>query len=86
MFPTDKKGGKSTSEAGKMALAAAIEAVDPTYAEKVRRERNWRFGYTKHFLKLVELQSATPSAALAVAQAGLKHMHEVRERESLPSL
>lgn len=56
VFPTDKKGGKSTSEAGKMALAAAIAAVDKEYAEKVRKERNWRFGYTKHFLKLVELQ------------------------------
>mmetsp|Transcript_4324 Transcript_4324/g.8276 ORF Transcript_4324/g.8276 Transcript_4324/m.8276 type:complete len:756 (+) Transcript_4324:35-2302(+) len=76
VFPTDKKGGKSTSEAGKMALAAAIAAVDKEYAEKVRKERNWRFGYTKHFLKLVELQSSTPSAALAIATAGLKHMHK----------
>ncbi|GMH63005.1 hypothetical protein TL16_g03606, partial [Triparma laevis f. inornata] len=75
VFPTDKKGGKSTGEAGKAALAAAISAVDKAAGERVLKERNWRFGYTKHFLKMVELQCKSPEAALAIAEAGLEQMH-----------
>lgn len=76
VFPTDKKGGKSTSEAGKAALAAAVGAVDKAAAEKILKTKNWRFGYTKHFLTMVELQTKSPSAALKIAKAGLDHMHE----------
>ena len=76
VFPLDSKGERSTTEAGKNAIAAAVGAVDKEAAEKIRTARNWRFGYTKHFLKMVELQVKSPAAALKVAEAGLDHMYE----------
>ncbi|GMI41891.1 hypothetical protein TeGR_g11210, partial [Tetraparma gracilis] len=72
-------GDRSTTEAGKGALAAALEAADPAAAGRVRSARNWRFGYARHFLALVEAQAASPAAALKCARAGLGHMHEAFE-------
>jgi hypothetical protein len=45
----------------------------------VRSARNWRFGYARHFLALVEAQAKSPAAALKCAKAGLGHMHEAFE-------
>ena len=44
VFPTDKKGGRSTSSAGKSIIAAALNAVaaGAKAAEKCGKERNWR--------------------------------------------
>ena len=41
-------------------------------ADKILKEKNWRFGYVKHFMGMVEEQCQSPEAALAVAKAGLE--------------
>jgi hypothetical protein len=58
-FPKDKKGGRSTSDAGKAIIAASLRgcgtADGDKYAEACEKERNWRFKYNKHFKNLVKV-------------------------------
>jgi len=77
VFPLDKKGGRSSTPVAKEILAAAIGAVSPDKAEKVMKERNWRFGYVKHFINMVEEQMKSPENALKVAEAGLAKAYEI---------
>ncbi|GFH61932.1 hypothetical protein CTEN210_18408 [Chaetoceros tenuissimus] len=77
VFPEDKKGGRSSTPVAKEILAAAIGAASSSKAEKVIKERNWRFGYVKHFINMVEEQMKSPENALAVAEAGLDKAYEI---------
>lgn len=70
VWPVDAKGGRSSTPVAKEILAAAIGAVSKEKAEKVLKERNWRFGYVKHFKNMVEEQMKSPENALKVAEAG----------------
>lgn len=79
VFPVTARGDRSSTPVAKAILSAAIGAVNPEKAQKVLKERNWRFGYVKHWIKMVEEQCKTPEAALAVAQAGLNKAYEVFE-------
>ena len=76
VFPIDAKGGRSSTPVAKQILAAAIGAVSPEKAEKVLNEKNWRFGYVKHFKAMVEEQMKSPENALKVAEAGLQKAYE----------
>ena len=62
---------RSSTPTAKEILAAAIEAVNPELAEKVRKEKKWRFGYVKHLINMVEAQCKSPEDALKVANAGI---------------
>ena len=79
-FPVDSKGGRSTSKAGQAAIAAALRgcgtAKGEEYAAKCEKEKNWRFGYNKHFMNLVKASADSPAAALGASQAGADFMHE----------
>lgn len=76
LVPNPKKeGDRSTTWANKEALAAAIEAVDPTLAKKVRDERSWRQNYTKYVYKHVASCLSTREAAVESAKAGLHWVH-----------
>ena len=77
VWPLDKKGGRSSTQTAKEILAAAIGAVSPDKAQKVLQERNWRFGYVKHFIHMVEEQMKSPENALKVAEAGLAKAYEI---------
>lgn len=77
VWPVDAKGGRSSTPVAKEILAAAIGAVSKEKAEKVLKERNWRFGYVKHFKNMVEEQMKSPENALKVAEAGLAKAYEV---------
>jgi hypothetical protein len=77
VFPLDKKGGRSSTPVAKEILAAAIGAASSSNAESVMKERNWRFGYVKHFIHMVEEQMKSPQQALAVAEAGLNKAYEI---------
>jgi hypothetical protein len=59
LFPLDKKGGRSTSDAGKAVIAAALRGAGTEegskLAEACEKERNWRFKYNKHFKNLVKV-------------------------------
>lgn len=79
-FPKDTKGGRSTSDAGKKIIAAALRGAGTAdgdrYAAMCEKERNWRFGYVKHFKNLVKVSASSPQAALGCAQAGADYMHD----------
>lgn len=62
---------RSSTPVAKEILAAAIGAVNPELAEKVRNEKKWRFGYQKHLVNMVEAQCKSPEDALKIANAGL---------------
>ncbi|KAL1507615.1 hypothetical protein AB1Y20_007234 [Prymnesium parvum] len=78
-FPTDDKGGRSTSGVGKTVIATAIAATGvadaKASAERCAKERNWRFGYSAHIERLVRLSCESPEAACASAAAGLDWMY-----------
>jgi hypothetical protein len=78
VFPTDKKGTRSTSSAGKAIIGAALKGASAgsKAAEKCEKEKNWRFGYHKHFMQLVKLQCGDSKDSVAVAKAGLAYMHD----------
>lgn len=67
---------RSTQAAGKAILSAAVRTVDVEAADRIQAERNWRFRYHKHFVRMVEISAESPDAALAVARGGLDYMYE----------
>eukprot|EP01028_Stygiella_incarcerata_P013333 TRINITY_DN82173_c0_g1_i1.p1 TRINITY_DN82173_c0_g1~~TRINITY_DN82173_c0_g1_i1.p1 ORF type:complete len:553 (+),score=166.48 TRINITY_DN82173_c0_g1_i1:185-1843(+) len=75
LFPETDRGDRSTSFGGKRAFAAAVGAVDPAAAEKVKKEKNWRFGYTKHIIRNVQESLRSPQAAIKIARSGLDYVH-----------
>ncbi len=81
VWPEDpkKKGVRSSTPIAKEIMAAAVGAVCSKKAEKVLKERNWRFGYVKHFMGMVEEQMKSPENALKIAEAGLAKAYELFE-------
>jgi len=78
VWPVDAtRGDRSSSNTAKAILAAAVGAVNPEKAERVMNERNWRFGYSEHFVGMVEEQMKSKEHALKVAQAGLDKAYEI---------
>lgn len=63
-FPITEKGDRSTTKTGCKIIAAAIRGakdgkyeVDKIekYAVSCEKEKNWRYNYNKHFMRLVEV-------------------------------
>ena len=77
----NKKGkeDRSSTSTAKAVMAAAVGAVNKEKSDKILKEKNWRFGYYKHFMGMVEEQCQTPEAALAVAKAGLEKAYQTFE-------
>jgi len=79
-FPEDGKGGRSTSEAGKKVIAAALAgagtAEGRAASEKCAAVKNWRFGYHRQIVQLARIGCASPEAALGTAKAGLEWMRK----------
>ncbi len=72
LFPADPKSGKrSTLSGGKAVFSAAAKAVDEKLSNKIASEKDFRGGYEKHVVALMEAGSASPTAAIAIAEAGL---------------
>ena len=71
LFPADQSGKRSTLAGGKAVWAQAARAVDPALADAILAEKNWRMGYEKHIVQLMEAGAASPEAAIAIAEAGL---------------
>lgn len=57
-------------------FAAALASVDPKASAAAKKEKNWRFNYNKHIQTSMIVGSASATAALGVAQAGLKFLYE----------
>ena len=81
VFPVSNKvtGERGSTEVNKEILAAAVGAVNPEKAEKIRKARGYRFTYVRHLIALVEEQCKSPEAALKIAQAGLDRAYELFE-------
>lgn len=60
-FPADSKGARSTTNGSKRVVAAALRgagvAEGEALAKEVEAEKDWRFGYSKHFMNLVRLSA-----------------------------
>lgn len=65
-FPIDdkEKGTRSSTPVNKEILAAAVGAVNPQKADKIRNARGYRFTYVKHLIGLVEEQCKSPEDCL----------------------
>jgi hypothetical protein len=89
LFPEDAKGVRSTTSAGRSLLAAAMRGASNDAAEKAaakcEKEKDWRFSYTRHFLKLVELGCESSESALGQAKAGLAWAHHNFQFQASPS-
>lgn len=77
VWPLDAKGERSSTEVNKAVFAAAVGAVSPEKEANIKECKNWRFGYVNHMVGMVEEQCKSPSAALAVAQAGLDKAYDL---------
>lgn len=79
VFPLDKKGGRSSTGANKVVIAACMEKLDPAKAEKVMKEKNWRFKYIKYLKQMLTGQCESPEKALESSEAGLDKAREIFE-------
>jgi len=76
---TDKKGTRSTTKTNKAIWTASVAGVDEKTAIKCGKERNWRFGYSKHVIKNVEVSVASTANALKIARQGLAKAYDLFE-------
>ena len=76
VFPRTPDGRRSTAALGRAVVADALRPVDPAGARAAEQETNWRAGYLVHFRRLVEAGLVSPEAALAIATAGLRSLHD----------
>ena len=79
---TNKKtNDRSSTDTAKKVFAAAARGANNENGErvaiKVEKERNWRFGYTKHIVSHVELCCENSDTCVSVATAGLKAAYEL---------
>lgn len=70
-FPTD-----SSTSTARQVVTDALEPVDPVGARAAERETNWRRGYLTHYTRLVDAGLGAPQDAVAIADAGLRSLHE----------
>ena len=78
-YPMDKKGRRGTTTINKTAWETSIRSVDTGLADAVKRERNWRFGYSKHVVANTEFSAKSTKTCLRVARAGLEYLHNTFE-------
>jgi len=73
VFPTDAKGTRSTTTAGKAVWSAAISAVPGTEAinDALMGEKDWRFGYVSHLVAIAQASARSRANTLAISNAGL---------------
>ena len=75
-FPADAEGRRSTTALGRAVVADALRPVDPVGARAVEHETAWRSRYLLHFRRLVEAGVPEREAWLAIADSGLRSVHE----------
>ncbi|WP_448613979.1 hypothetical protein [Modestobacter sp. URMC 112] len=76
VFPAGPDGRRSTAALGRAVVADALRPVDPPGARAAEQETNWRAGYLSHVRRTVEAGLASREAALSVAGAGLRSLHD----------
>ena len=82
VFPKDgsPEDTRATTETGKKIIEAALRGAGGEEAnkaaDKVKKERSWRFKYVKHYEQLVRVGVSSKQAALGSAKAGLDWIYE----------
>ena len=69
-------GRRSSQETGRSVFAAAALPADPTLAEEIAAERNWRKRYLEPLRRLVEAGARSSRTAVEIARAGLERLHD----------
>jgi len=78
--PLGEKKDRSSTDAGRVALAASTRLADVEAAERILTERNWRQGYNSHLVRNCALLAEGPEErTVALAATGLKALHEAFE-------
>lgn len=72
-FPADEKGARSTTAYGKAVMSASLKDVDDAASNAILAEKDWRFGYEKHFCATTVAATKSADQALKVAQQGLAY-------------
>lgn len=75
VFPKTSNGDRSTTALNKGAFAAAVGAVDKEAAERIKKERSWRFKYNRYVVENVRISARKPTNCLQIAKAGLDYLH-----------
>ena len=78
-FPVTDKETRSTTVTNKRAISAALEVLGDdgiAAASKCSKDKNYRFGYVKHFRSLVRLSAKSGDGCLASSEAGLAWLRE----------
>eukprot|EP00211_Chloroparvula_japonica_P003862 CAMPEP_0119130022 /NCGR_PEP_ID=MMETSP1310-20130426/7527_1 /TAXON_ID=464262 /ORGANISM="Genus nov. species nov., Strain RCC2339" /LENGTH=766 /DNA_ID=CAMNT_0007120489 /DNA_START=63 /DNA_END=2364 /DNA_ORIENTATION=- len=82
----EKTGDRSTTVTNKAIWKSAVQSK-PELAQKIEKERNWRFGYAKHIVENVRACLESTESALTIAQDGLKAAQDtfqfVRDGETM---
>lgn len=76
VVPADATGHRSSSALGRAVVADALRRVDPLGALDAEREAAWRGGYPRHLRRVLEAGLTSRQAALTIATAGLRALHE----------
>jgi len=77
-FPLDTRTNeRSTTNVNKGAFEAAMRVVKPEEADRIKREKNWRYGYHKHVINHVRvLAGESPEKCIDACKAGLQYLHD----------
>jgi len=82
-------GRVSTTRVGRDVVTTAMNAVDPTAANRISAIKKWRDDYIGPFRELVSAGTTSAGAAYAIAAAGLDELHRnavvVRDGEQRPA-
>jgi len=70
-LPADDKGYRSSTAYGKAVVAESLVGITEA-SEAAAAEKDWRYGYQKHFVQIVENQAKSPDKALEIARKGLE--------------
>jgi hypothetical protein len=77
LFPKDAQTGEvSTSITGKTIFAESIKPISQVAADVVLKERNWRFGYSKHVVDNAKASAQSKKDAITIARAGLDYCYK----------
>ena len=77
-FPVDPETGKPSSVFfGKTLISQALHRVNPTAAQEVLADTNFRNGsYQKHIVKTLEEGCRSDDACMKIARDGIKYVYE----------
>ena len=74
-------GRRSSQAAGKAVFAAAALAADPSLAQRIAAEKDWRKHYIGPLRSLVEAGARSARAAVNIARAGIEELQDRVEFE-----